>query len=98
MTSMSQNNRYLSHEINTKYYAVKLYRNGFSVSFVCRKYEVSKFSLMRWNKKFDGTKESLLNKSHKPITLHPNSHNELEIKWIKDYLKRSNNIPMQVLK
>ena len=52
MTSISQNNRYLPHEINTKYYAVKLYRNGSSVSFVCRRYKISKSSLMRWNKKW----------------------------------------------
>ena len=32
MTSISQNNRYLPHGINTKYYTVKLYRNGSFVS------------------------------------------------------------------
>lgn len=94
MTSISQNNRYLPHEINTKYYAVKLYRNGSSVSFVCRRYKISKSSLMRWNKKFDGTKESLMDKSHKPHTPHPNSHTDLEIKWIKDYLRRNPNISL----
>ena len=59
MISIPQNNRYLPHELNTKFYAVKLYRNGNSISFVCRRYKISKSSLMRWNKKFDGTKESL---------------------------------------
>ena len=49
---------------------------------------------MRWNKKFDGTKESLIDKSHKPIKPHPNSHNEQELKWIKDYIKRNPNISM----
>lgn len=42
MTIISQTQRYIPHELNTKYYAVKLYRNGYPVSFVCRKYKISK--------------------------------------------------------
>ena len=56
MTSIS----HYPHSLNTKYYAVLLYRNGNPISFVCRRYKCSKASLMRWNKKFDGTKDSLL--------------------------------------
>ena len=89
MSSIPQNNRYLPHELNTKFYAVKLYRNGNNISFVCRRYKISKSSLMRWNKKFDGTKESLVDKSHKPLTPHPKAHTEQEIKWIKDYVENS---------
>lgn len=82
MTSISQNNRYLPRELNTKYYAVKLYRTGTSVRFVCRRDKISKSSLMRWNKKFDSTKKSLIDKSHKPIRIHPIDSllNELKIK------------------
>lgn len=94
MTSISQNQRYIPHELNTKYYATKLYRNSYPVSFVCRRYKISKSSLMRWNRKFDGTKESLIDKSHKPLTTHPNAHTELEIKWIKDLIRRNPNISM----
>ena len=94
MSSIPQNNRYLPHELNTKFYAVKLYRNGSSISFVCRRYKISKSSLMRWNKKFDGTKESLIDKSHKPLTPHPKAHTEQEIKWIKDYIRRNPNISL----
>ena len=97
MTSITQNQRYIPHELNTKYYATKLYRNGYPVSFVCRRYKISKSSLMRWNKKFDGTKESLIDKSHKPLTTHPNAHTELEIKWIKDLIRRNPNISMSEL-
>ena len=39
------------HDLNTKFYAVSLYRNGNPISFVCRRYKYSKASLMRWNKK-----------------------------------------------
>lgn len=35
-------------------------------------YHVKRSSLYRWLKRFDGTKESLLDKSHKPIKEHPN--------------------------
>ena len=94
MTSITQNQRYIPHELNTKYYATKLYRSGYPVSFVCRRYKISKSSLMRWNRKFDGTKESLRDKSHRPLSPHPNSHTELEIKWIKDLIRRNPHISM----
>ena len=97
MTSISQSNRYFPHEINTRYYAVKLFKSGYSSSFVCRRYKISKSSLMRWSKRFDGTKKSLLDKSHRPLTPHPNAHTEEELKWIKDYLRRNPNISMSEL-
>ena len=89
MNTITYSQRYLPHEINTKFYAVKLYRTGVGVSFVCRRYHISKSSLMRWNKKFDGTKDSLVNKSHRPLSKHPNSHTEEELKWIQDYHRRN---------
>lgn len=97
MTSISQTQRYIPHDLNTKFYAVKLYRNGYSVSFVCRRYKISKSSLMRWNKKFDGTKESLIDKSHRPLSKHPNAHSDLELKWIKNLLRRNPHISMSEL-
>ena len=92
MEIISQNKRYYPHDLNTKFHYVSLYRNGNPISFVCRRYKISKASLMRWNKLFDGTKESLLDKSHRPISTHPKVHTELELKWIKDYIRRSPNI------
>ena len=89
MNTITHSQRYLPHELSTKFYAVKLYRTGVSVSFVCRHYHISKSSLMRWNKKFDGTKESLRDKSHKPLSKHPNAHTDEELKWVKDYLRRN---------
>lgn len=92
MNTITYSQRYLPHELNTKYYAVKLYRSGVGVSFVCRRYHISKSSLLRWNKKFDGTKDSLRDKSHRPKTPHPNSHTPLELKWIRDYHRRNPHI------
>lgn len=82
------------HDLNTKYYAVLLYRNGNPISFVCRRYKCSKASLMRWNKKFNGLKESLLDKSHRPLSPHPNAHTEEELYWIKNYIRRNPNISL----
>ena len=90
MTSIS----HYPHSLNTKYYAVLLYRNGNPISFVCRRYKCSKASLMRWNKKFNGTKESLIDKSHRPLTPHPNAHTEQELYWIKNYIRRNPNISL----
>ena len=94
MNIIPQNQRYLPHKIETRYHAVKTYRNGYSIDFICRRYKVSKASLMRWNKKFDGTKESLMDKSHRPLSKHPNSHTNEELSWIKNYIKRNPNISL----
>lgn len=93
-TIITQKQRYLPHTLETRYHAVKTYRNGYSIKFICRRYKVSKASLMRWNKKFDGNISSLKDKSHKPKSKHPNSHTEEEIKHIKSYIKRNPNISM----
>lgn len=39
-------------------------------------------------------KESLMDKSHRPHSRHPNSHTDTEIKWINNYLGRSPRISM----
>lgn len=86
--------RYLPHEIKTRENAVKTYRNSGDISYVCRKYHISRVSLWRWNKKYDGTKESLEDKSHRPLNRHPSEHTEIEMKWIKDLIKRNPNITL----
>lgn len=92
MDSIAQVKRYLPHEITTKIGSVKLYRETKDIGFVCRRYHISKASLMRWNKLYDGTKASLLPKSHRPVTQPPNAHTEEELKWIRDYHRRKPNI------
>ncbi len=96
MKSVSQVNkeskRYLPHELSTKIHAVSLYRQTKDIDFVLRRYHVSKASLMCWNRLFDGTKESLLPKSHKPHSPHPNAHTQEELNWIRNYHRRNSNI------
>ena len=67
MKSITQNKRYCPHEITTKLNSVNLYRLTKDLSFVCRRYHISKASLMRWNKRYDGTKELLLPRSYAGI-------------------------------
>lgn len=94
MNSIPQNVRYLPHDLNIKFYAICAYRNGNSANYVCRKYHISKSSLSRWNRKFNGTKESLIDKSHKPKSKHPNAHTDIELKWIHDYIRRNPHITL----
>lgn len=92
MKDYNTKKRYCPHLLTTKIGAVKLYRQTKDLNFVLRRYHISKASLMRWNKAYDGTKESLMPKSHRPHTPHPNAHTEQEIKWITDYHRRNPNI------
>ena len=92
MSSITQNKRYLPHEITTKENSVKLYRQSKDIGFVCRRYHISKASLMRWNKQYDGSRESLAPKSHRPHTQHPNAHTEQELNWIRNLHRRNPNI------
>lgn len=84
--------RYLPHAISTKEGTVRLYRQTKVIDFVLRRYHISKASLMRWNKLYDGTRESLAPKSHCPHKQHPNAHTEEELGWIRNYHRRSPNI------
>ena len=86
--------RYLPHEINTRKYAVEMYRNCGDINYVCRKYHISRTSLWRWNKKYDGTKESITDKLHKPKRRHPNAHTNQEIRWIRNYVRRNPRITL----
>ena len=89
MDIVTRNKRYLPHEITTKENSVKLYRQTGDIGFVCRRYHISKASLMRWNKAYDGTKESSAPKSHRPHSQHPNAHTEQELTWIRNLHRRN---------
>ena len=94
--SITENNkkRYLPHDINTRKYAVEMYRNCGDIEYVCRKYHISRISLWRWNKIYNGTKESIMDKSHRPRSKHPNSHTNQEIRWIRNYVRRNPRITL----
>lgn len=87
-----KNKRYLPHELTTKVNSVRLYRLTKDIDFVLRRYHISKASLMRWNKLYDGNVESLIPRSHRPHTPHPNAHTAQELEWIQNYHRRTTNI------
>lgn len=51
-------------------------------ALAARRYKTSRQQVQRWRKKYDGTVESLANKSRRPHS-HPNQHTESEIELIK---------------
>ncbi len=98
MSILTQNTRYLPHDLKTKFHSCKLYTSKkYSVKTILRKYHISKASLMRWMNIFDGTIESLIPKSKKPLTPHKNRHTENEIYNIKNLLRRNPNIGLSEL-
>lgn len=89
---------YKLHDIKTKFHAVTSYRKGhYSVYHICTKYHISKASLMRWNKAFDGSIDSLKEKSRRPHSPHPNSHTAEEISKILNLIKRNPRIGLTEL-
>lgn len=93
-TSIAKTQRYLPHTLETRFHAVKTYRLGWSVKFVVRRYKISKASLMRWNRRFDGTIDSLRDRSHRPKTPHPSAHTPQEKTWIKNLIRRNPTISL----
>lgn len=76
--------------------ALRLWKNS-TTEFVCHRYHCSERSLWRWKQKFDGTLESLENKSHRPHTPHPNAQSADEIKHINDLVRRNPRIGLNEL-
>ena len=56
----------------------------YGVTKAAIKFEESRRTIYRWRKRYDGTLESLKDKSRRPHS-HPNQHTEEEIKLIRDY-------------
>ena len=59
------------------------------------KYNVSRQYVYRWKNRYDGTLDSLSDKSHRPHS-HPSQHTEKEIKLIKDMRRRNPNAGLVV--
>lgn len=66
----------LSQEARKRQAVVKL-ANRKGVSFAAEKYGVSRSSVKRWKKRYDGTWKSLIERSHRPNS-HPRQHTESE--------------------
>ena len=70
------------------------YRHGVTKAAI--KYKMHRKTIYRWRERYDGTLESLKNKSRRP-KYHPNQHTEEEIKKIKDYKSKNKDTGLVVL-
>ena len=59
------------------------------------RYKTTRQNIYRWRKKYDGTLQSLADRSHRPYR-HPNQHTDAEIKLIKDMRRRNPNAGLVV--
>ena len=59
------------------------------------RYKVNRQYVYRWRKRYDGTLQSLADKSHRPHH-HPNEHTPEELKLIADMRKRNTNAGLVV--
>ena len=68
----------------------------YGVTKTAIKYGECKRTIYRWRKRYDGSLESLKNKSRKPH-YHPNQHTAEEIKLIKQYKANNKNTGLVIL-
>lgn len=81
---------YIPIDLDTRFNACKRVKESkWKISRACSFYHVKRASLFRWLKKFDGTKESLIDKSHKPLTPHPKTLSENIVKKVLNFKKRN---------
>ena len=62
------------------------YKNGVTKAAI--RYKTSRQNIYRWRKRYDGTLQSLVDRSHRPHS-HPNQHTPEELKLIKDMRRRN---------
>ena len=69
------------------------FKNGVTKAAI--RYKVNRQYIYRWRKRYDGTLQSLADKSHRPHH-HPNEHTPEELKLIADMRKRNTNAGLVV--
>ena len=85
----------ITQDIRFKQSVIKYsYKNGVTAAALV--YKLHRKTIYRWREKYDGTLESLVNKSRKPHRS-PNAHTEKEIKLIKNYKNKNKDIGLVVL-
>ena len=68
----------------------------YGVTKTAVRFDINRRTIYRWIAQYDGTIESLRDKSRKPKH-HPNEHTAAEIKLIKDYKKNNKETGLVVL-
>ena len=85
----------ITQDILYKQSVVK-YSLKYGVTKAAIKFEMHRKTIYRWREKYDGTAQSLKNKSRRPHR-HPNQHTEEEIKMIKNYKYKNKETGIVVL-
>ena len=75
-------------QITTRRQAIIKYAEKKGVTAAARRYNVGRATIYRWLKRYDGTLQSLKDRSHRPHS-HPNQHTEEEIALIKRMRKKN---------
>ena len=93
MSIISYERNYLPVDINTKYHAcLRRVKSLWPIKKIMSFYHVKRQSLYRWLKVFDGSIESLYEKSHRSKTKHPSSIKQDIIDRIDNLNKRNKEI------
>lgn len=89
--------RYASKITQTALYRQSLicYAQKHGITKAAIRYRTNRQYIYRWLKRYDGTLESLLDRSHRPHS-HPNQHRPDEIKLIRDMRRRNPNAGLVV--
>lgn len=87
MKSVTQKARYRQ--------AIIKYAEKYGVTKAANRYNVNRQYIYRWKNRYDGTQDSLADKSHRPHS-HPNQHTEQELKLISDMRRRNPNAGLVV--
>ena len=87
MKSVTQKTRYRQ--------AIIKYAEKYGVTKAANRYNVNRQYIYRWKNRYDGTLDSLADKSHRPHS-HPNQHTEQELKLISDMRRRNPNAGLVV--
>ena len=90
MNIIAHERNYIPIDLVTRFHACKRVKEShWKISKVCSFYHVKRSSLFRWLKKFDGTEESLKDKSHKPKTKHPRTLSEETVTKVLNLRRRN---------
>ena len=75
--------------------AIIKYAEKYGVTKAAIRYKTNRQYIYRWRKRYDGTLQSLADKSHRPHH-HPNEHTDEELKLISDMRRRNPNAGLVV--
>lgn len=90
MNIVSHERNYIPIDLETRFHAcLRVRESKWKISKACSYYHVKRSSLFRWLKQFDGSADSLKDRSHRPLSPHPRTLSEKTVSKVLN-LKRRN--------